>query len=465
MRESQETIAAIATAPGRGGIGIIRLSGPRSKDAVLKISEHQLIPRHAHYGDFVDPISGNIIDQGLTLYFPAPHSFTGEDVVEFQGHGGPVVLDILLKAILKLEGIRLAQPGEFSERAFLNDKIDLAQAEAIADLIDASSEQAAKQAMQSLQGVFSLKINDLVDQITQLRLYIEAAIDFPEEEIDFLSDQRVIDRMSKLKTDFKLTLQQTKQGVIIKEGMTVVIAGKPNAGKSSLLNQLAGRESAIVTEIAGTTRDILREHIHLDDIPLHIIDTAGLRESQDQVERIGMERALSEIQKADLILLLVDIREAKQLAETTLQSFINSLIPTSSANETHVINLDKVTIIYNKTDLLKENLNLPKIEGIHQISLSAKVGTGIDTLKSYLKQSIGFEQVNEGGFTARRRHLESLESAHVFLNQAFDQLNNGSGELVAEDLRMAQQALGEITGKLTADELLGKIFASFCIGK
>jgi tRNA modification GTPase len=466
MTARQETIAAIATAPGRGSVGIIRVSGPLAKDIANKISTHTLKPRYAHFGDFLNPTSGDALDQGLMIFFPSPHSFTGEDVLELQGHGGPVILDILLKSITSFKGVRLAKPGEFSERAFLNDKMDLTQVEAIADLIDASSEQAARNAMHSLQGVFSQKIHNLVDQVTQLRVYIEAAIDFPEEEIDFLNDRGIVDRIEQLTSNFETTLNQAKQGLIIKEGMTVVIAGKPNAGKSSLLNQLAGRESAIVTDIAGTTRDLLREHIHLDGIPLYIIDTAGLRESGDQVERIGIERAWSEITKADLILLLVDIRDAANHAQSGASSILSSLVPALDNNQAHSLDPAKVTIVYNKCDLVEiDNCLLPDIQEFKQLAISAKQGTGIDELKSHLKNSIGFEQVNEGGFTARRRHLQALNQAWEHLNRAHEQLKCGSGELVAEELRLSQQSLSEITGKLTADDLLGKIFSSFCIGK
>ena len=351
MTTYTDTIVAIATAPGRGGVGIIRLSGSLSLSIGETISQQTLKPRHAHYGSFTDPEDGRIIDQGLTLYFPNPHSFTGEDVVELHGHGGPVVLDQLLNIIIRggKGKIRLANPGEFSERAYLNDKMDLVQAEAIADLIDASSEQAARNAMNSLQGAFSTKINILVEQITQLRIYVEAAIDFPEEEIDFLNDGKIQQDLEQIRLQLINVLQQAKQGVLTQEGMKVVIAGKPNAGKSSLLNALAGRETAIVTDIPGTTRDVLREHIHLDGMPLHIIDTAGLRESNDQVEQMGIERAWQEIEQADRILLLVDSCQQQH----TLDEYINTLLPTKYLEKT-IKSFDKsrISLIFNKICLL-----------------------------------------------------------------------------------------------------------------
>ncbi|MFT6389633.1 MAG: tRNA modification GTPase [Cellvibrionaceae bacterium] len=455
-----DTIAAIATAPGRGSVGIVRVSGPRSLSISQAFTGRRLKPRYAHYGNFIDPDSGDIIDQGLALFFPNPHSFTGEDVVELQGHGGTVVLDQLLKAITAIDGVRLAKPGEFSERAFLNDKIDLAQAEAIADLINASSEQAARNAIHSLQGVFSSKIDDIVDKITHFRIFIEAAIDFPEEEVDFLNDQSLFDSINSLQASLTQLFDQAKQGVILREGMSVVIIGKPNAGKSSLLNTLAGKDSAIVTDIPGTTRDVLREHIHLDGMPLHIIDTAGLREGGDEVEQIGMERAWLEVDKADQILLLVDATEA------IIASSLNELIPQfGRKNIQKIIDHSRITLIYNKCDLVEELNSLPTLNDIPTLFISAKENQGIAKLSSHLSSVMGYKQANEGGFTARRRHLDALVSAQTFVQQASLQLKLGAGELVAEELRQAQQVLGEITGAVTADDLLGKIFSSFCIGK
>jgi tRNA modification GTPase len=448
-----DTIAAIATATGRGGVGIVRVSGNKAATIAKAIVRTDLKPRQAHYCYFVS-IDGQILDQGLAIFFPNPHSFTGEDVLELQGHGGPVVMDMLLNNVLKL-GARLAKPGEFSERAFLNDKIDLAQAEAIADLIDASTEQAARNALHSLQGVFSKRIHELVEALIQLRIYVEAAIDFPEEEIDFLSDGKIEKDLLNIEAQLTQIFQEAKQGSLVRDGMRLVIAGKPNAGKSSLLNALSGRDSAIVTPIAGTTRDVLREHIHIDGMPLHIADTAGLRESPDQVEQIGIERAWQEIEQADRILLVVD---ANQNSSTD----IDQLWP-ESINK---IDRQKIILIRNKIDLSQESTGLSTTSNGQQfINISAKHHQGIDELRSYLKSIMGFQQTNESGFTARRRHLDALQRAANFLQQGKIQLQHAAGELLAEDLRQAQNALSEITGEFTPDDLLGRIFSSFCIGK
>lgn len=451
-----DTIAAIATAPGRGGVGIIRLSGPKSLPIGKAISQKTLTPRYAHYGNFTDPKNQNIVDQGLCLYFPNPHSFTGEDVVEFHGHGGPIVLDQLLKIITR-EGARLAKPGEFSERAFLNDKMDLTQAEAIADLIDASSEQAMKNALNSLQGVFSNKINELVEKLTSLRIYVEAAIDFPEEEIDFLNDGKIQKSLSELEEQLQHVFQEARQGVLVREGMKVVIAGKPNAGKSSLLNALAGRDAAIVTDIAGTTRDVLREHIHLDGMPLHIIDTAGLRESTDTVEQIGIQRAWLEIEQADRLLLLIDSVNTPSI-ETAVDQFIEE-------NKSKALDKSLITIVANKIDQSDLSPQSSYIQDIPIIYLSAKTNNGVELLVEHLKQVMGYSNTLEGGFTARRRHIDALVRAEESLQHGIVQLHQGAGELLAEDLRVCQQHLGEITGNVSADDLLGKIFSSFCIGK
>ena len=462
----KDTIAAIATAPGRGGVGIIRLSGSKARALAKTITgQTTLKPRYAHYGDFYHPAEQQIIDQGIALFFEGSASFTGEDVLELQGHGGPIILDQLLKAVINEEGVRLAAPGEFSERAYLNDKMDLTQAEAIADLIDASSEQAAKNALNSLQGVFSDKIHTLVESLTHLRIYVEAAIDFPEEEVDFLSDKTISEGIDHIQQSLNMIFAEAKQGAIIREGMTVVIAGRPNAGKSSLLNALAGKESAIVTDIAGTTRDVLREHIHLDGMPLHIIDTAGLRNSGDQVEKIGMQRAWAEIEKADRILVLADTQEILKNMPKTLS--LNDLLPPEN-NQQFELNPKKISVVFNKIDLIKNSQTLPSIDNIDATStlrLSAKQGVGVDALTEHLKAIMGYQQTGEGGFTARRRHLEALEATLHSVENAVQQLNTGAGELVAEDLRQAQQHLGEITGQVSADDLLGKIFSSFCIGK
>ena len=450
----QDTIAAQATAPGRGGVGIIRVSGRNATTIAQSILGHLPKPRYAHYGAFHDT-QGQEIDQGIALYFPGPNSFTGEDVLELQGHGGPVVMDFLLKRVLTL-GARLANPGEFSERAFLNDKLDLAQAEAIADLIDASSVQAAQSALRSLQGEFSRRIHALVEALIQLRIYVEAAIDFPEEEIDFLADGKVLGDLLAIIDQLQAVQNEARQGSLLREGMSVVIAGRPNAGKSSLLNALAGRETAIVTDIAGTTRDVLREHIHIDGMPLHIIDTAGLRDAPDEVERIGIDRAWQEIRKADRILMMADSTQTSATAPDDLWHDFVEQLP----------DLSKVTVIRNKADISGEKTGKQQVGEHTLISLSAKNGEGIDLLREHLKDCMGFQSTTEGGFMARRRHLDALERAHALLQTGRDQLEHqGAGELLAEDLRQAQQVLNEITGEFSSDDLLGRIFSSFCIGK
>lgn len=451
----KETIVAQATPPGRGGVGILRVSGPLSEQVAKEVLGKTLKPRFANYLPFKD-IDGSVLDQGIALFFKAPNSFTGEDVLELQGHGGQVILDLLLKRILQIKGIRLARPGEFSEQAFLNDKIDLAQAEAIADLIDASSEQAARSALKSLQGEFSTKVHQLVDELIYLRTYVEAAIDFPDEEIDFLADGKIEAHLNQIIAKVAEVQSQAKQGSLLREGMKVVIAGRPNAGKSSLLNALAGRDAAIVTDIAGTTRDVLREHIHLDGMPLHIIDTAGLRTATDEVERIGIERAWQEIDQADRVLFMLDSTTTDEtLPEKIWPEFMSRLPPSIP-----------VTIIRNKADISGEAEGIRTENGYTTITLSAKTQQGIQLLKEHLKESIGYQTVTEGGFLARRRHLEALEQAAQHLQQGHIQLTQFyAGELLAEELKMAQNALSEITGQFTSDDLLGNIFSSFCIGK
>ncbi|WP_339066697.1 tRNA uridine-5-carboxymethylaminomethyl(34) synthesis GTPase MnmE [Teredinibacter turnerae] len=448
-----DTIAAIATAPGRGGVGIVRVSGPGCQQIAHRILDLLPPPREAKYTPFFDR-NKNLLDQGIALYFSAPNSFTGEDVLEFQGHGGPVILDMLLAEILAA-GARLARPGEFSERAFLNDKLDLAQAEAIADLIDASSQQAAKQAINSLQGAFSEQINHLVEELIHLRMYVESAIDFPEEEIDFLSDGKVAAQLDNVLERASDILHTAQQGVLMREGMKVVIAGRPNAGKSSLLNALAQRDIAIVTDIEGTTRDVLREQIHIDGMPLHIVDTAGLRAATDKVEQIGIERAWQEIDQADRILLMVD---STRLPDLNREDYWQQL-------SKHQPTLEKVTVIYNKID--DSGFTLPDTPAVYkEIALSAKTGAGIDALIAHLKSVMGYQQTGEGGFSARRRHLDAIQHALTYLHNGRKQLQlHAAGELLAEDLRLAQDHLSEITGKFTSDDLLGKIFSSFCIGK
>lgn len=450
-----DTIAAIATATGRGGVGIVRVSGPKAKQVAEQLLSISLQPRHAHYCDFTSR-SGAVLDQGIALFFPGPNSFTGEDVLELQGHGGPVILDLLLREITQL-GIRLARPGEFSERAFLNDKLDLTQAEAIADLIDATTEQAARNALHSLQGAFSKRIHELVEALIHLRIYVEASIDFPEEEIDFLSDGKVARDLDSIITKLASVFKEARQGALVRDGMRVVIAGRPNAGKSSLLNALSGRESAIVTSIEGTTRDVLREHIHIDGMPLHIIDTAGLRESPDEVEQIGIQRAWQEIQQADRVLLLVDGRQNTLTKPDEIwPEFVEKLQDPG-----------KITLVRNKIDLSGEQAGLFESDsGTIYIGISAATGAGVDALKQHLKTIMGFSDNSESGFTARRRHLDALERANNFLAAGKAQLQGyAAGELLAEDLRHAQNALGEITGEFTPDDLLGRIFSSFCIGK
>lgn len=460
MRRATDTIAAIATPPGRGGVGIIRLSGPAALaigQAVVGWPESRAVePRHAYHLAFRD-VDGSVLDEGLWLYFRAPASFTGEDVIELQGHGGPVILDLLLRRVLSL-GARLARPGEFSERAFLNDKLDLAQAEAVADLIDAASEQAARSAVRSLQGEFSRRIDALVEALIALRIYVEAAIDFPDEEVDFLADEAIGHRLAAVQAELATVQHQAGQGALLKEGMTVVIAGPPNAGKSSLLNALAGHEAAIVTDIAGTTRDVLREHIHLDGLPLHIIDTAGLRDSPDVVEQEGIRRAYRAIEQADIVLLVYDGSQPEISPLALARQFFQPLPA-------------RLFFVRNKLDLLPTATQLTDIHSEDGgqwpvLSLSARSGLGLQALKEALKRQVGYRPLEGGSFLARRRHLDAIARAEHHLFAAEHQLKVArAGELVAEELRLAQQALGEITGQFSADDLLGRIFASFCIGK
>jgi len=442
----EDTIAAIATAPGNSGIGVIRLSGKNSFSIAKKITSKALDVRHATFTGFYDR-NNQLIDNGLAIYFQAPHSFTGEDVVELQAHGSAVVLDLLLKEILFC-GARQARAGEFSERAFLNNKIDLLQAEAIADLIASGSEASARAAIHSLQGEFSKEINALIEKLIALRVYIEAAMDFPEEEVDFLTKGKVREQLIDLQKTVQNTFELSKQGVLQTEGITIVIAGKPNAGKSSLLNALAARDVAIVTPIAGTTRDVLREHIQIDGMPLHIIDTAGLRESNDVIEQEGIARARKEINKADHVLLVVDSSDKK--------SEVASLQETASLPKNIPI-----TLIKNKCDLL----GLAPSADQSSVTLSAKTGAGLDLLKQHLKKSVGYNST-AGRFSARRRHLQTLEKAQEHIRAGLVQLETHQmSELLAEELRLAQLALEEITGRFLPDDLLDKIFRDFCIGK
>jgi len=419
----KETIVAQATAPGRGGIGILRVSGPKALEVAQAVLGKCPKPRMADYLPFKDA-DGTVLDQGIALYFKSPNSFTGEDVLELQGHGGQVVLDLLLKRILQLDGVRLARPGEFSEQAFLNDKLDLAQAEAIADLIDATSEQAARSALKSLQGEFSNKVNQLVDSVIYLRTYVEASIDFPDEEIDFLADGKIEAKLREIINQLDLVRSEAKQGSILREGMKVVIAGRPNAGKSSLLNALAGREAAIVTDIAGTT--------------------------------IGISRAWTEIEQADRIILMLDSSDPDSQHIEKVRSEFLSKLPNNMP----------VTIVRNKVDLSGETVGLKEENGTTTVCLSAQTHQGVDLLREHLKQAMGFQTGMEGGFLARRRHLDALEKAAEHLQIGLVQLTEfHAGELLAEELRLVQANLSEITGQFTSDDLLGNIFSSFCIGK
>ena len=452
---TQDTIVAQATAPGRGSVGIVRVSGPNAK-AIASLLLHDCPkPRYATYQPFYNAHK-QIIDQGIALFFAGPHSFTGEDVLELQGHGGQVVMQLLIETCLASGLARLAKPGEFSEQAFLNDKMDLTQAEAIADLINASSQQAAKSALRSLQGEFSRQIKHLVDQVIYLRMYVEAAIDFPEEEIDFLADGIVQENLATIVTVLSGIMHQAKQGSLLRDGMQVVIVGRPNAGKSSLLNALSGKDSAIVTNIAGTTRDVLKEHIHIDGMPLHIIDTAGLRDNADTVEKIGIERAWQEIENADRILFMVDAEQEANTQPNSIWPEFYAKLPPNAA----------ITVIRNKCDLSHEPLGLDATEQYPVIRLSALEKTGIDSLTQHLKASMGFDQVGEDQVIARKRHIIALTHAQQHIDIGKQQLESSmAGELLAEELRIAQTFLNEITGEFTSDDLLGKIFSSFCIGK
>ncbi|MEE9309976.1 MAG: tRNA uridine-5-carboxymethylaminomethyl(34) synthesis GTPase MnmE [Cocleimonas sp.] len=445
---SIDTIAAVATPSGRGGVGIIRISGPKVPEIAEQILGSLPFPFKASHRLFKDKLA-QTLDDGVAIYFPAPKSFTGEHVLELQGHGGHIVMDMLLKRCLEL-GARLAKPGEFSERAFLNDKLDLTQAEAIADLIDSGSEQAARSALRSLQGDFSQAINSLLKKMIEMRVYVEAALDFPEEEIDFLADKKVLDRLNDIKQQLLDITAKATQGSLLRNGLHLVIIGKPNAGKSSLLNALAGNETAIVTDIAGTTRDVLHESINLDGMPLHLVDTAGLRDSNDPVEKIGIERAWQAVEKADLALLLIEATQSVD-KDDYHQEILNKL-PQGLA----------VLKVHNKIDLSDQKA------GKHgeELYISAKEKTGIDELKTELKERIGYQQNSEDSFIARRRHLHALARTQEFVDNAEAQLVQfNAGELMAEELRLAQDELGQITGRFTSDDLLGEIFSNFCIGK
>ena len=448
-----DTIAAIATPPGFGAVGIVRLSGPEALNISKKMIKKSITKqKYAHFLRFYNQYN-QVIDQGLVIFFKAPHSFTGEDIIEFQAHGSPIVLNELLQTTLHY-GARLAKPGEFSERAFLNEKIDLAQAEAIADLIQATSLKAARSAIHSLQGEFSNHINDLLAQIIHLRTYIEAALDFSDEEIDFLNDTTIVDLLTTLLNSINTTIKSTRCGVLLQEGMHVVITGKPNAGKSSLLNALSGRDSAIVANIAGTTRDIVREFIHIDGMPLHVIDTAGLHKNAHAIEQEAMRRALKEIELADHVLFIQDITETHIDNASTLPNNILKLLQSKPT-----------TIIKNKIDLIQKTPTMIQENNKTIIYISAKLKQGIDLLREHLKKCMGLNTHEESLFIARRRHLDALNSTKNHIVHAQIQLQNKSLETLAEDLRLAQTGLSKITGLFTTEDLLFEIFSNFCIGK
>jgi len=451
-----DTIVAVASAAGRGAVGVIRVSGPCVPQIAADILGSLPAPRRARFSSFLDAQGGSV-DQGLALYFPAPASYTGEHVLELQGHGGALVVDMVLKRLLEL-GCRMARPGEFSERAFLNGKIDIAQAEAIADLIDAGTTAAARAAVRSLQGEFSARVDDLKTRITELRAYVEAAIDFPDEEIDFLSDKALGERLAAVFIAFDSITAAARQGALLREGLNVVIAGKPNAGKSSLLNRLAGDDVAIVTDVPGTTRDVLRQHVHLDGLPLNLVDTAGLRIATDVVEAEGVRRARNEMARADRVLYLVDAGIASTKDEKDTAQWIAELDQLPAGVP--------VTLVFNKIDLIGAPARLDETARPPVVFLSARTGSGLELLRSHLKASAGYRESESGAFSARRRHLDALSRARQHVQSAADILSSTRAfELFAEDLRLAQHALGEITGEFTSEDLLGEIFGSFCIGK
>jgi tRNA modification GTPase len=453
-RGASDTIAAIATPGGRGGIGIVRVSGPACRAVAVSLLGQVPPERIATLRPFLDR-AGEPIDQGLALYFPAPHSLTGEDVLELQGHGGPVVLDLLLRRVLEL-GVRPATPGEFTQRAFLNDKLDLAQAEAVADLIDSGSAQAARAALRSLRGEFSTQVHELAEAMLELRMWVEAALDFPEEEVDFLADRALAERMEAIRRLCASLSESARQGALLRDGMTLVIAGRPNAGKSSLLNSLAGYDAAIVTATPGTTRDVLRERIEIDGLPLHILDTAGLRESSDEAEAEGVRRARQEIERADRVLYVVDASDA-----TTLAALAADLEKLPSGAQR--------TVVLNKIDRIGA---APRSEpgaaagDPARVWLSAGTGAGLDLLREHLKDCVGFHATGSGALSARARHLDALRRARTHVDEASRLLAvRHAGELVAQELTDAQRELGEITGEVSSEDLLGRIFSSFCIGK
>ena len=447
MTPKVDTICAIASAIGQSGIGIIRVSGPLVKSIFKQILQTNLKPRYAYYGPFYD-YEGSVIDKGVAIFFPGPNSYTGEDIVEFQGHGGASVLRKLLETITD-SNVRLAEPGEFTKRAFLNGKMDLIQAEAVQDLIQSNSEESALSAVRSLTGEFSTKINVLLSELISLRVFVEATIDFSDEEIDFLESHEVSSKLYALKKSLKDILNTATQGAILRDGIYVAIAGKPNAGKSSLLNSLTKQSSAIVTDIAGTTRDVLKETIHVDGMPVHIIDTAGLHNSDDVIEQEGIRRANMEIKNADIILLVYDSNDS---------AFDLTILPDSVKDKPKIL-------VRNKIDLVGLKPSVQKVNNVLDIAISAKNGEGVDSLQDALSEFAGLNATAEGVFLARKRHINAIEETLVFISNAIDQLKHGSSELVAEDLRQAGLQLSQITGEFSSDDLLGEIFSSFCIGK
>jgi len=445
--QDSDTICAIATPPGVGGVGVIRVSGPQSKSIARQILDVTITPRKAQFAHFIDD-KGDAIDSGIAILFVSPASFTGEDVLELQGHGGPQILQMLMARVMSL-GARPARPGEFSERAFLNNKIDLVQAEAIADLIESGSEASARAAQRSLDGVFSEQVNTLQQELIDLRVFVEAAMDFPDEEIDFLADSDVLERVVRAGEQIDTLLEQAHQGQLLRDGINIVIAGLPNAGKSSLLNALAGRESAIVTDIPGTTRDVLREHISLDGLPAHIADTAGIRESSDQIEAEGVRRARASLALADLALLVIDSTQPLE-PQLGLRAEVPESIPCIE--------------IYNKVDLGSDPA-LVDADAL-KVWLSAKTGQGLGGLIQLIKSTVGASPAQEGVFSARTRHLDALKRTRSHIETGRQQLADyNASETLAEELRLAQTSLGEITGQYLPDDLLAAIFSSFCIGK
>ena len=476
LSRHQDPIIAIATASGRGAVGIVRISGPHLKTWADAFCGKPLQARQAHYLPFNDN-KGEPIDQGLAIFFPGPHSYTGEDVLELQAHGGPVVLQLLLARCIELaesvnphtgkvllQGLRLAQAGEFTQRAFLNDKIDLAQAEAIADLIDASTSAAARSASRSLAGVFSQEIHTLRDSLVRLRMLVEATLDFPEEEIDFLQKADAQGQLVRLQTQLEKVLVRTQQGALLREGIKVVIAGQPNAGKSSLLNALAGAELAIVTPIAGTTRDVVQQTIQIEGVPIHIIDTAGLREGEgiDEVEQIGIQRAWAQIAGADAVLFLHDLTRSHEPAYLQADLKIQESLAAQLPNGVTLLN------VWNKFDLAPDAATPRNSDkASNDIDLSAKTGLGIDRLRAKLLETAGWQPASEGLYLARERHVQALKrvQSHIEMADAHLRAQAQSLDLLAEELRLSQTALNEITGEFNADDLLGVIFSSFCIGK